>query len=315
VTADEPLLVREGVALSRTAGALHVLGGAVLGGTSGFVATLLMRRGAAPDLIGTLRVLIGGVGLLVLVVRVESVAALRGLVTPAVLVAGVGIMTFQLAFFRAVQLTGLSLSTVITSGLQPILTAAAGAVVLREILHRRWYPATAACVLGITVLMISRSEVTTDLRGVLLAGAAGAGFTLFTVGSKRMLRQGHSPLAVSAVALAIASVVLAPRLLRAELGWLQHPEAVGLTLYLGIGTVGLSYLLYTRGLSAVKAGTAATLALAEPMTGVLLGVLALGEDFGATALGGTVLVLAGLVLLVREPRTRKGRGRWPIIRS
>jgi DME family drug/metabolite transporter len=61
----------------------------------------------------------------------------------------------------------------------------------------------------------------------------------------------------------------------------------------------LAYMLFNRGLRGVRASTASTLGLIEPVVAASLAVLVVGETLTAAGAGGAVLVLAGLLLVVR----------------
>jgi drug/metabolite transporter, DME family len=66
------------------------------------------------------------------------------------------------------------------------------------------------------------------------------------------------------------------------------------TVYLGVVTTVIAYLLYGRGLRTVAAPVAVTLGLAEPVVAAILGLVVLGERLTAASIAG--LVLVGLAL-------------------
>jgi DME family drug/metabolite transporter len=67
-------------------------------------------------------------------------------------------------------------------------------------------------------------------------------------------------------------------------------------------TTGLAYALYTVGLRHVSASVAAVVALLEPLTATLLGVLFFGERLGVIGAAGAVLLIGALVVLSVPPR-------------
>ena len=71
--------------------------------------------------------------------------------------------------------------------------------------------------------------------------------------------------------------------------------AVGALLYLGLAGSGLAYVLWFRGLTVLGPTAASIIGLVNPVVGVLLGVVLLGEHFGAVHLVGLVLVVASVV--------------------
>ncbi|WP_433729382.1 EamA family transporter [Nocardia sp. CA-129566] len=64
----------------------------------------------------------------------------------------------------------------------------------------------------------------------------------------------------------------------------------------------MAYTLYLRGLSQAGAGTAAVLALLEPLTGTVLAAVILGERLTPTGLAGAAFLTAALVHTSFQPR-------------
>jgi drug/metabolite transporter, DME family len=96
--------------------------------------------------------------------------------------------------------------------------------------------------------------------------------------------------------------MLLPVLLGYGPGWLfTESGAVG-SLYLGLITTGVGYVLYGRGLRTTPVAAATTLTLAEPAVAAVLGLFVLGEHLGATALGGLALLVVSLLILALPTR-------------
>lgn len=70
----------------------------------------------------------------------------------------------------------------------------------------------------------------------------------------------------------------------------------------------MAYTLYFRGLRLAAAGTAALLALLEPLTGVILAALILGDRLGTTGIAGAV-ILAVAVAFTAAARDPAAAGR------
>lgn len=98
---------------------------------------------------------------------------------------------------------------------------------------------------------------------------------------------------------------MTPVLLWTGVGWLADPANAVAALYLGVGTTGVAYLLYGRGLRTTPVATATTLALAEPAVAALLGLAVLGERLSPLSVGGLLLLGVSLVAVaVPEGKTR-----------
>jgi DME family drug/metabolite transporter len=106
----------------------------------------------------------------------------------------------------------------------------------------------------------------------------------------------------------VGAVGLLPVLIVNQPGDLATAGGLALAIYLGAIPTALAYVLFARGLRHLPAGEVATLTLAEPLTAAALGAVVLGERPGVLALGGVVLVLAGLAALA-IPRGVRSRPR------
>jgi probable blue pigment (indigoidine) exporter len=92
-------------------------------------------------------------------------------------------------------------------------------------------------------------------------------------------------------------------------------RAVGALAYLGLLGSGVAYVLWFRGLSILGPTSASIIGLVNPVVGVLLGVVLLGEHFGPVHLIAVLLVV-GSVLAAQEPvRDALARGSSRVRRS
>jgi DME family drug/metabolite transporter len=69
----------------------------------------------------------------------------------------------------------------------------------------------------------------------------------------------------------------------------------------GLISTAMAYTLYFRGLADVGPGTAAVLALLEPLTGAILAAAILGERLSPTGLLGAALLTVALVHTSVQP--------------
>ncbi|WP_205696455.1 DMT family transporter [Conexibacter sp. SYSU D00693] len=280
---------------------LLVLLAAVCFGTTGTAQAL--GPDASPLTVGAARIAVGAV-LLLAVARV--VRARRPPVGWALAVTALGVAGYQLCFFAAVKDTGVAVGTVAALGSAPAIAGALAWLLDRRPPGRAWAGATALAAAGVAALALGGADAEVSAPGVLLAVGAGASYAVFTVGSKRLLDGGGATEAVMAWAFGLGAVLLLPVLVLGDLGWAGSADGAAMALWLGAVPTALAYLLFARGLRELRAGEAATLTLAEPVTATLLGATVLDERPGALAVAGIVLVLAGLAVLARgEPRDRR----------
>lgn len=286
---------------------LAVVAGATLWGTTG-TAQALGPTASTPAVVGTLRILLGALVLLVAAAVGGSLrqpwwASGRRVAT---LVGMVSIAAYQVCFFAGVDRAGVAVGTVVGIGSAPVTTGLLGLLLRRERPEPGWTTATALAVAGAALLVgAGAGGGAVDPLGVLLAVAAGAAYAAYVLAGKALLDRGAPPTATMAVLFSGGAVLLAPLLatplLAGELAWLATPRGLGMAAWLGVVTAGVAYVLYARGLRGLPPASVATYTLAEPLTAALLGVVVLGERPGAAAVVGALLVVSGLLLLSLRP--------------
>ena len=290
---DQPAARRGG------AGAvLAVLAAAALFGTTG-TAQALGPSGTTPLGVGAARIVIGGLGLLLVLPRVGGSrrAALALWRTRWGLVAGVMTAAYQVCFFGGVARAGVALGTLVTIGSGPVFTGLLSWLVLRDRPRSSWVVATAVCVVGLGLLVGGDAGGSgASLVGLALALCAGAAYAVYTVGAKHLMNEGHRSDDVMTAAFVLGALVMLPLMLTQPLAWLATPRGLVMALWLGLATTTLAYVVFGRGLRQLSAGPVTTLVLAEPVVATFLGVVVLGERLPVLAWVGAALVLAGLAL-------------------
>ncbi len=276
-------------------GILLVIMAASLWGTNG-TAQALAPDGATPVAVGTMRIAIGGITLL-LVARLSGATFKGEWPRLATITAIVMTALYQVLFFAGVNLAGVAIGTLVGIGSAPIFAGMLDYAATRDPLPRVWFAATALAILGAGLLTLS-SDAKTQVNefGILLAIGAGLAYATFTLASKSLLaKQSAEP--VMAVVFCGAAMLLAPALLFVDTGWIVTPRGGVVVLHLGVIATGLAYVFFGRGLKTVSVATTGTLTLAEPLTAALLGVLLLGERITPLAAVGIALLFGGLALL------------------
>ena len=273
----------------------------MLWGTTG-TSQALAPQGAGPLAIGTLRLLVGGAGLLAYALWRGKRLDLRGWPWKAILLAAVCMAAYQVLFFSGVARTGVAVGTIVGIGSSPILAGVLAFLFRGERPGWKWVIATALAVAGgsllasATVLGVAGGSLHVEPLGLLLAIGAGGAYATFTLVSKGLLEGSSSEMAL-AVIFCLGALFLLPFLFTQNLTWLLQPRGIAVALHLGLVTVGVGYTLFWAGLRRVPVAMAATLTLAEPLTAGTLGVLVLGERLTLAAGLGIGLILVGLVVL------------------
>jgi drug/metabolite transporter, DME family len=134
-----------------------------------------------------------------------------------------------------------------------------------------------------------------QLAGNLVALSSGVAFALCIVGLRRLRGEGPAALAWGNALAALMALPL----------WGTGPAPgaldAGLVLYIGVFQLGLSYLLFTRGLAKTPAVEAALLILLEPVLNPIWTFLLAGERPGPWAIAGGGVVLAATVWRTLAP--------------
>jgi DME family drug/metabolite transporter len=308
----------------RREASLLVVAAATLWGTTG-TARALGPDDASPTAVGAARLVVGGACLALVAWRggwfttaedhtplAAREPARRGPLVATFALAIAAMAAYQPLFFGGVARTGVAVGTMVGIGSSPVFAGVLGVVGRGERPGRRWLAATALAITGTLLLVGAGDRSDVDGGGVALALGAGASYAVYVLATKRLLDVGEPPDRVTVVVFAAAGLVLLPVALVAGVGPLLSPGGLLMVAHLGIVTVAVAYVLFTRGLAGVGVAAAGTLTLAEPATATVCGVVVLGERPGGAALAGLGLIATGLVALVAPRRREPAAARRPI---
>ncbi len=159
-----------------------------------------------------------------------------------------------------------------------------------------------ALLLGLSgVVMISfKADAAVDTPVGIAAGVLGmAGFGLYTVLSKRLVHK-HGGLTVMVLSCAPALVVYLPVLYLLGIDLLPPSHTWPNILGAGILGTGLGYISFMRVLSFLSAGRSSYLFFFKPPVAIFLAWLLLGEDIAASAIVGTLLIMAGILTEIKR---------------
>lgn len=283
-------------------GLLFIVLGAALWGTTG-TAQALGPVDSDPIAVGVVRLVVAAPALLMIALAGRAPIQPAQSVWKPIALAGVAMAAYQPLFFTAVAGTGVALGTVVTIGSAPVLTGLVAWLADRESPARRWWPATALGVAGVSLIALSSDDVGADPEGILMALGAGLSFAIYIVASRRVVG-ALDPIGGTSRIFSVAAVLSLPLLFWADSGWLSTPRGLLMAAHLGLVATALAYVLFSHGVRVTRAPSAATASLAEPLTATMLGVLLLGESPGLAGWSGILLVLAGLIVLGSGERRR-----------
>jgi DME family drug/metabolite transporter len=273
------------------AGALLVVGGAALFGTIGTARVLGPDADAAS--VGALRLTVAALALLALASSADLYRLRRAFRSPAVWIAGLAQAAFNVTFLNAVVHAGVAIGTLVAIGCTPILTG-----LLSRHISGAWAAATGMAIVGLVLLLSDGLGDEVSWLGLWFALGASASYATYIVASARDATPEDTMSRLAAI-FTLAALALLPALLVTSLDWVSSWAGVLMTAYLALVATVLAYGLFNSGLSAVPAGTAATLGLTEPLVAAVLGVVVLDEHLSPMSWLGAIIIVVALALMIR----------------
>jgi len=282
-------------------GIFFIIAAAMLWGTTG-TSQAFAPVGAMPLTVGTLRLLIGGAGLLIFAVAGRSFTGSK--FNPIHLIGGaVLVAIYQIAFFSAVKLTGVAVGTIVAIGSGPAFAGVLSRVILKEHLNKKWYLATIFAVIGCALLVLSgEDDISVNPLGILYALISGFGYAGYTMTAKVMLARAKGN-AVLALLFFGAALIMLPVLFIYDISWLSTTKGVISMAHLGLLATTLAYIFFAKGLKTLTVAKTTTLSLAEPLTASFLGIAVLGESLNMMVGLGMMCLLSGILILSLEKRS------------
>ncbi|MGW7259794.1 DMT family transporter [Streptomyces sp. NPDC054834] len=287
-------------------GPAPILTSAVLWGTTGTASTLA-PAGAPAAAIGCAGLVLGGILLFLTSRSARSLpAACTGRERWLLVLGALAVAGYPVTFYPAVARTGVAVATVIALGSAPVFAGLLSWATGQARPTARWTGATAAAVLGCTLLVLG-PELTghatpMDLPGVVLAACAGLSYAAYSLIGGTLITDGHPSGAVMGVLFGAAGLLVLPLVLSVDAHWLTTARGATVAVYLALFTVCLAYRLFGYGLRRTAASVATSLTLAEPAVAAVLGVTVLGERLPAASWCGLTVLGLGLVLLTLPTR-------------
>jgi DME family drug/metabolite transporter len=289
-----------------SSGRLCLVMSGLLWGTGGLTGGLLSRATGLSALpVAAYRLTVGGA-------LIVAVLAVTGRPWPSgraawTRITGIGLLAalFQGCYFSAVSLTSVSLATLVTIGSAPVIVLIADWAISGRRIGWRAGSTAGLALAGLGLLVGLPSGGFSEAAVLASAGLAvtsAAGFAGVTLLGARPV-PGLDDLAVTGFGFTLGGLVLLPlAAITGGLGFRPGLAALGLLALLGTGPTAVAYTLYFRGLRSAAAGTAALLALLEPLTGVILAALILGDRLGPTGIAGAGLLASAVALTAAGSR-------------
>ncbi len=209
---------------------------------------------------------------------------------------------FTLIAYAELQLTA-SLAAILNAT-TPLFAALIAAVWLREALTTRKVGGLVLGLLGVA-LVVGWSSLPLTSATFLAAGASLLAAFCYALGGVMVkARFSATPSLTLAVGQQLgAGIVLLPLAASHLPAAMPSADAILAMLYLALAGTAFAYLLYFHLVARVGPSNTLSVTLLAPVFGVLWSVLFLAEAISATTIVGLVVVLAGVLLATRQPKT------------
>lgn len=281
---------------------MFVLSAGTLWGVMGVFVRKLGTYGFSPLQIACLRILFGAV-LFLLITAIFRRDLLKIQPRDVGLFLGMGLLSlllFTVCYFTTISLASLSVAAILLYT-SPIWVMLMSAVCFREKITRRKL-LCAAMAFGGCVLVSGIGSAASLSPMVIVTGLLSAvGYGLYSIFGTFALRK-YQPLTVTTYAFlfgaAGALLLCNPAQIAREICESGQPGRLVLLITVtAFVTAVLPYLLYTVGLSRMRASAAAIMASIEPVVATTAGALVFGEALTVPAFAGIALVLGAIVVL------------------
>lgn len=286
----------------RLLGVALILGAALLWGSTGTAQTFAPLT-LSSYWVGTGRLVVAALFFLLWLVSCDlnelHWRRLYGLPWFAITVGAVGMAVYNLAFFAGVRATGVAVGTAVALGSGPLWAGLLQAMWTRQRPRPVWWLAVSIAVAGLLLTTVGPDDsARLSWQGLGLCLLSGLSYALYALSTKHIVGQVSPAMATTAVFTLAAVLALPCAWLLAGQPMLSGAD-LGVMLWLGVVATGVAYLLFSSGLQFVSSATGVALALAEPVTALVLAILIVGERPDLLALSGMGMILGGLALLIR----------------
>ncbi|SEB21093.1 Threonine/homoserine efflux transporter RhtA [Thalassobacillus cyri] len=282
----------------RFAGVGLVMLAAICWGISGGIADILMTKGWDPMVISLYR---GAVGFIFFfawfLIRFRKNWTFSPRLYVWSLLAGVGVAGNFTFYFLGIQASSIAVAATL------MYTAPVFVLLISFLLRMErstWFKW--ACIFGVLMGIVlltgvyNTESISVSFAGAAAGLAAGLSYALFIFGFKNASSIGKPQTTLTIAFFSFCLILLlftdnkeaASVLTSSDIGWF---------LLLGVVGAGISFIFYVIGIRRTAPTTASMVAMVEPVTASIFGVLLLGDHMSLIQLLGMVLILVTVTVL------------------
>ncbi|GIN87441.1 membrane protein [Heyndrickxia sporothermodurans] len=200
------------------------------------------------------------------------------------------------------NLSSAQMGAIITSS-TPAFMVIFARILLKERLSFKKGISVGLATIGVLLIVGNgQIDLSNQLGGISLLIAALT-WALMSVLIKRV-PDNYPPIVITTYSIVVAIILLTPFVLGSladiDFSKVTEPSIWGGVLYLGIVSTACGFILWNRGLQLLNASSGGLFFFFQPLVGTLLGWLLLGERIGGTFWIGSILILGGVLLVIKE---------------
>ena len=285
---------------SRTKAFIAILIASLLWGTAGVAAKILVRD-VHPFITSFYRFLIASICILPFFLREQKFRGIWKKLIPLSILGSIHVPLFYIG----IQTTTANSSALIFA-ISPLATAFLSSVLIKEIHSKQKLIGIVLGFIGAVLIVLlpvltNSQTLAGDLTGNLIIVGAMLCWTLYTIGSRRTLSQNsYSPITMTSLYFFTATalsfflcVITRQHFFPTTLFSSSYIYAL---LYSGIGLTLITYFLYQWAIQRISVTTASLKQYLEPVVGVVVNALFLGETITLGFLFGSILIFLGVAI-------------------
>lgn len=295
----------------------YVLIAAILWGTTGTAATFAPEVG--PLAIGA--VAMGFGGLLQTLIAAKKIKKDWQKIKSSrffLIIGGLSVAIYPLSFYASMHLAGVTIGTAISIGSAPLFSALIEFKFDKQPLSRQWAVGAALGIIGMLLLSIAESRPSHpsngghSLVGIILGLIAGITYALYSWSARKMMQKGIAAKSAMGGIFGLGGILLMPILLATGAPLLNSWLNASVGIYMALVPMFIGYICYGAGLAIIKASTATTITLVEPVIAALLAVTLVGEQLLVLGWVGIGLIIFCLMIITLPVKIFYGK-RIPVI--
>ncbi|WP_409250754.1 DMT family transporter [Bacillus sp. SCS-153A] len=271
---------------------------AICWGISGGIADILMNKGWDPIVISLYRGAVGFIFFFVwLFFRFKQSWTFSTRLYIWAIVAGIGVAGNFTFYFLGIQASSVAVASTLMYT-APVIVLLISFLLGKE--RSTWFKW--GCITGVLLGIIlltgayNTDSVSVSLVGTAFGLAAGISYALFIFGFKNASALGKPPVTLT-IAFFTLCLILFTISDKGEAASVLTSRDLGWFFLLGILGAGLSFIFYVIGIRMTTPATASMVAMVEPVTASVFGVLVLGDHLTTIQLLGMVLILVTITIL------------------